>query len=216
MHLRPLGHLSWWRGSFFTKAPNAQAPWPNPGDFRRFTPRLGTWRRLLPCSTMRPCGRWPFLLRTRTGNCPRDPSLAALRAARARLRILVEPDGSVGADCFVYFDASNPRRCLAPDAFVQLGVPKDLCESWKPGSAACPRRASRASAPATPRRSFPLARSSSAARRSARVSSSYSTSTRSLERASAPGIGSASSRPHRWPRPPRTPMVSPTFLGETA
>jgi hypothetical protein len=32
------------------------------------------------------------------------------------------PEHTVGADAFVYFDASNPRRCLAPDAFVTLGV----------------------------------------------------------------------------------------------
>ncbi len=30
------------------------------------------------------------------------------------------PEHTVGADQFVYFDASNPRRCLAPDAFVTL------------------------------------------------------------------------------------------------
>jgi hypothetical protein len=32
------------------------------------------------------------------------------------------PEHTVGADAFVYFDASNPRRCLAPDAFVTLGA----------------------------------------------------------------------------------------------
>jgi Uma2 family endonuclease len=32
------------------------------------------------------------------------------------------PEHTVGADQFVYFDAANPRRCLAPDAFVTLGV----------------------------------------------------------------------------------------------
>lgn len=38
---------------------------------------------------------------------------------------------SVGADQFVYFDASDARRCLAPDAFLKRGVPFDLFESWK-------------------------------------------------------------------------------------
>ena len=38
---------------------------------------------------------------------------------------------SVGADQFVYFDASHPKRCLAPDAFVKLGVPQTLFDSWK-------------------------------------------------------------------------------------
>ena len=32
------------------------------------------------------------------------------------------PEHTVGADQFVYFDAAAPRRCLAPDAFVTLGV----------------------------------------------------------------------------------------------
>jgi hypothetical protein len=32
------------------------------------------------------------------------------------------PEHTVGADQFVYFDASNPKRCLAPDAFVTLCV----------------------------------------------------------------------------------------------
>jgi hypothetical protein len=32
------------------------------------------------------------------------------------------PEHTVGADQLVYFDAANPKRCLAPDAFVTLGV----------------------------------------------------------------------------------------------
>jgi hypothetical protein len=38
---------------------------------------------------------------------------------------------AVGSDQFVYFDAANPRRCLAPDGFVKLGMPMDMFESWK-------------------------------------------------------------------------------------
>jgi hypothetical protein len=38
------------------------------------------------------------------------------------LRAVCAPEHTVGADAFVYFDASNPRRCLAPDAFVTLGA----------------------------------------------------------------------------------------------
>ena len=41
------------------------------------------------------------------------------------------PSSSVGCDQFVYFDAANPRRCLAPDGFVKLGVPQEMFESWK-------------------------------------------------------------------------------------
>jgi len=38
---------------------------------------------------------------------------------------------SVGKDNFVYFDASDPSRRLAPDGFVKLGVPQELFNSWK-------------------------------------------------------------------------------------
>ncbi len=46
------------------------------------------------------------------------------------LRVL-GPSSSVGCDQFVYFDAANPRRCVAPDGFVKLGVPQEMFESWK-------------------------------------------------------------------------------------
>lgn len=36
-----------------------------------------------------------------------------------------------GADQFVYFDATNPRRCLAPDAFVKRGVKDWVFDTWK-------------------------------------------------------------------------------------
>jgi Uma2 family endonuclease len=32
---------------------------------------------------------------------------------------------------FVYWNASNPKRCLSPDAFVKLGVPDTIFDSWK-------------------------------------------------------------------------------------
>jgi Uma2 family endonuclease len=38
---------------------------------------------------------------------------------------------TLGADQFVYFNAADPRRCLAPDAFVKLGVPDHLFETWR-------------------------------------------------------------------------------------
>jgi hypothetical protein len=43
----------------------------------------------------------------------------------------VGPAHTVGADQFVYYDASAPRRCLAPDAFVKLGVPTHLPDVWR-------------------------------------------------------------------------------------
>ena len=44
---------------------------------------------------------------------------------------IVGPAGSVGSDQFVYFDGGNPRRCLAPDGFVKLGVPQEMFETWR-------------------------------------------------------------------------------------
>jgi hypothetical protein len=38
---------------------------------------------------------------------------------------------AVGADQFVYLDAANPKRCLAPDAFLKVGVRESLFSSWK-------------------------------------------------------------------------------------
>ena len=49
----------------------------------------------------------------------------------AILRQAVTRGDSVGSDQFVYFDASNPRRCVAPDAFLKLGVPQRMFSSWK-------------------------------------------------------------------------------------
>ncbi len=40
-------------------------------------------------------------------------------------------EASIGCDQFVYWNARDPRRCLAPDAFVFLGVPDTDFGSWK-------------------------------------------------------------------------------------
>ncbi len=37
----------------------------------------------------------------------------------------------VGSDQFVYWRASDPRTCVAPDAFVKLGVQNTHFDSWK-------------------------------------------------------------------------------------
>ncbi len=41
------------------------------------------------------------------------------------------PAHTVGSDQFVYYDASAPRRCVAPDAFVKLGVPAHFPDVWR-------------------------------------------------------------------------------------
>jgi Uma2 family endonuclease len=38
---------------------------------------------------------------------------------------------TIGSDQFIYWSASDPSRCLAPDAFVRLGTPDSLFGSWK-------------------------------------------------------------------------------------
>lgn len=38
---------------------------------------------------------------------------------------------AVGCDQFVYFDGEDPKKRLAPDAFVKLGVKDSLFDSWK-------------------------------------------------------------------------------------
>src|SRR5689334_1180705 len=43
-----------------------------------------------------------------------------------------------GADQFVYFDATNPRRCLAPDAFVKLRVKDSVFDTWKTWESGAP------------------------------------------------------------------------------
>lgn len=37
----------------------------------------------------------------------------------------------IGSDQFVYWDPTDPRRCVAPDAFVRLGGPNDVFRVWK-------------------------------------------------------------------------------------
>jgi Uma2 family endonuclease len=38
---------------------------------------------------------------------------------------------AIGCDQFVYWDPTDPRQCLAPDAFVRLDAPDELFDSWK-------------------------------------------------------------------------------------
>jgi len=37
----------------------------------------------------------------------------------------------VGTDNFVYYDAKDPKKCLAPDAFLKLGARQEMFETWK-------------------------------------------------------------------------------------
>jgi Uma2 family endonuclease len=38
---------------------------------------------------------------------------------------------TIGSDQFIYWNAADPSRCVAPDAFVRLGAPDTIFTSWK-------------------------------------------------------------------------------------
>jgi hypothetical protein len=50
---------------------------------------------------------------------------------RALLRHSFADQHSVGGDQFVYWDPTDPKACLAPDAFVRLGTPDTRFRTWK-------------------------------------------------------------------------------------
>lgn len=47
------------------------------------------------------------------------------------LQLAFADRATIGCDQFVYWDAANPRVCLAPDAFVRMGPPDEMFGSWK-------------------------------------------------------------------------------------
>jgi len=47
------------------------------------------------------------------------------------LKVAFAEQAQIGCDQFVYWDAANPRMCLAPDAFLRFGGPDELFGSWK-------------------------------------------------------------------------------------
>jgi Uma2 family endonuclease len=49
----------------------------------------------------------------------------------ALLKYAFAREHSIGADQFVYWDPTDPRACLAPDAFVRLGQPDSKFKTWK-------------------------------------------------------------------------------------
>jgi hypothetical protein len=48
------------------------------------------------------------------------------------------PGATVGSEQFIYYDAADPRRCLAPDVFVKLGAPEQPFDNWKVWERAAP------------------------------------------------------------------------------
>jgi Uma2 family endonuclease len=52
-------------------------------------------------------------------------------ALYAILKLALGDRALIGSDQFVYWDPTDPSECLAPDAFVRLGAPDELFDSWK-------------------------------------------------------------------------------------
>jgi Uma2 family endonuclease len=48
----------------------------------------------------------------------------------ALLKHAFAKEHSIGNDQFVYWEPTNPRACLAPDAFVRLGTPDSYFKTW--------------------------------------------------------------------------------------
>lgn len=47
------------------------------------------------------------------------------------LEVAYRDSAMIGCDQFVYWDPTDPRQCLAPDAFVRFGKPDEPFDSWK-------------------------------------------------------------------------------------
>ena len=69
---------------------------------------------------------------------PEEEKVSESREHRRRLNVLFDSArrelagrAIVASDQFVYWDATNPRRQLAPDLAVRLGPPVDRLPSWK-------------------------------------------------------------------------------------
>jgi Uma2 family endonuclease len=49
----------------------------------------------------------------------------------ASVRLAFGPNALVSSDQFLYWDPTNPKRCLAPDLAVRVGSPAERLDSWK-------------------------------------------------------------------------------------
>ena len=73
----------------------------------------------------------PLLFRM-SEEVPEDKLHVELRTALYQLIGLALGDRViVGTEQFVYFDAGDPRRCLAPDVMVWVGAPDEIFATWK-------------------------------------------------------------------------------------
>ena len=47
------------------------------------------------------------------------------------VRHVLGSEALVSCDQFLYWDPTNPRKCLAPDVAVRVGAPRELLDCWK-------------------------------------------------------------------------------------
>ena len=82
-----------------------------------------------------PAPRWPTASRALhfpvEASVPEHKRHLELRTLLYRVLGTLAGEHSVGSEQFVYWDPTDPSRCLAPDAFVRLGVPDSIFGSWK-------------------------------------------------------------------------------------
>ena len=79
--------------------------------------------------------RWPTASRAPhfpvEATVPEHKRHLELRTLLYRVLGTLASEHSIGSEQFVYWDPTDPARCLAPDAFVHLGVPDSIFGSWK-------------------------------------------------------------------------------------
>lgn len=64
------------------------------------------------------------------GQSPRHLDLC-IALYRILQRVCAPEEDAVACDQYVYWRGNDRRRCLAPDAFVKLGVPDEKPDTWK-------------------------------------------------------------------------------------
>jgi hypothetical protein len=79
--------------------------------------------------------RWPTASRALhfpvEASVPEHKRHLELRTLLYRVLGTLAGEHTIGSEQFVYWDPTDPSRCLAPDAFVRLGVPDSIFGSWK-------------------------------------------------------------------------------------
>ncbi len=125
--------MGWWHVSCWNAAMAARAGGARLDDVS--TTRASSLRHVRPAEPLRFPEQEPES--ERMGQGRRHMHLC--HALYEMLRAVCVPEHTVGADQFVYFDAANPKRCLAPDAFVTLRLPDHDFDSyfvWEEGTPA--------------------------------------------------------------------------------